>query len=149
MQLAAGISATAPPSQLDRLRGALERVLERAATLEAPLRALRPGPVDDVSGPLLGAILLGAARSGDSVITITQAAGRLREAGELPSALLGTMLRFDAMDSGWDRARAYLTGVSDAGVIPDFGAVMMWDGIPGLVWETQYLARVAIEAIDA
>lgn len=148
MQLAP-LHSVAPPAQLDRLRGALDRVLVRAAALEAPLQALRPGPVDATSGPLLGAILLGAARAAESVITITQAARRLRDAGELPPGIVGTVLRFEAVDSGWTRARAYLAGVSDAGVVPGFGADMLWDGIPALVWETQHLARAAIAALDA
>ncbi len=133
---------------LERLRGGLERVLERATTIEPPLAMLRPGPVDETSGPLLAAIRLGAARTADSVITITKAIGQLRDAGELPSGLLAASMRFTAIDDAWGRSRAYLTGLHDAGVIPGFGADMLWDGLPGLVWETRDAARSALAALD-
>lgn len=131
----------APPTPLTRLHAGLDKAVAGSLSMEAPLYSLVPGPVAGANHERLQQLVLGAAQAYDGVATLVGAGRQLRESGELPSRALGALMQFDSIERNWIAVRAYLSGIRDAGVVPGFGADMMWTSLPELVSVTQSTAR--------
>jgi len=136
------------PQDLQRLKDGLSRTRRAAASMERPLLELRTGPMEPEDRSRLFAIRNGSMTASKYTHMFLAASHRLRDAGQLPAAVVDALSGVEALDRRWLAADAYVLGVIDAGVVPARTSRMMWAEIPSLVNETQRSIDAVLAAFE-